>query len=62
MDNKDLFKILKKCINERCDEQCFMYCENRNCQYKLLDIIMNKLSILPDDYRDWLEYQSKESK
>ena len=45
---------VKKCLNDQCDEKCFMYENCDNCQYHLLDEIMFRVGILPEDYIDWL--------
>ena len=62
MYNKEFISGIIKCINDQCNEKCFMYNEDINCQYKLLDMILNKLDILPEDYKDWLEHQIQANK
>ena len=62
MDNKDFMTAVRKCLNDYCDEKCFIYNEDNNCQYKLLDMILNKMDILPEDYKEWLDYQIQANK
>ena len=60
MDNKEFMTAIRKCVNDQCDDKCFMYAEDNNCQYKLLDIILYRMGVLPEDYKEWLEQQIKE--
>lgn len=61
-DNKEFITAIRKCVNDQCDEKCFMYTEDNNCQYKLLDMILRRMGVLPEDYKEWLEEQIKSNR
>lgn len=52
---KDFMKAVRRCVNDQCDEKCFLYTETTNCSFKLLDEIMERMNILPEDYMEWLK-------
>ena len=52
---KDFMKAVRRCVNDQCDEKCFLYTEHNNCSFKLLDEIMERMNILPEDYMEWLK-------
>lgn len=53
MDNKELLTILKRCLNNRCDDSCPLWNAGNDCHNILLNEIIKKMQILPEDYLDW---------
>lgn len=62
IENEKFMAAVKKCLNDQCDEKCFMYEDCDNCHYHLLDEIMFRMGVLPEDYIDWLVEKVKEAK
>ena len=62
MENKEFMTAIRKCTNDKCDEKCFLYENCDNCQFYLLDEIMFKMGVVPEDYIDWLVEKVKDSK
>ena len=61
ISDKELLDGIKRCISMNCGEKCFLYSESKDCSFKLLDIIISRMGIMPEDYADYVIKNTKES-
>ena len=59
MKNKNLIDAATKCIKDKCDEKCPRFEEKGDCEFVLLDSIMEAIGVIPEDYIEYLQNKLK---